>query len=75
MRNIRKTIKVKEVQVMVYDTKDKLEKLIEATISEVENGAQIPEGCVMVSEKVLSEKEVIYKMTPQEFVKHATIVK
>lgn len=75
MRNIRKTMKVKEVEVKVYDTRDKLEKLIEATVSEVESGVQLPEGCVLISEKVVSEKEVTYKMTPQEFVKHATIEK
>jgi hypothetical protein len=75
MRNIRKTMKVKEVEVRFYDTKDKLEKLIETTVSEVESGVQLPEGCVMISEKVLSEKEVTYKMTPQNFVKHATIEK
>jgi len=75
MRNIRKTMKVREVQVMVYDIKDKLEKLIEATVPEVENCIQLPKGCVMISEKVVSEKEVTYKMTMKEFVKHATIEK
>lgn len=73
MRNIRKKLHVKEVKVTVYDTTDKLEKLIEGTVSEVENGIELPEGCVKISEEVVSEKEVTYKMTPQEFVKHATI--
>lgn len=75
MRNIRKILKVKEVKVMVYDSSDKLEKLIEGTVSEVESELAIPEGCVIIpgTEEVVSEKEVVYKMTPQEFVRHATI--
>jgi hypothetical protein len=75
MRNIKKTMMVKEVELKVYDTRDKLEKLIETTVSEVESRAQLPEGCVLISEKVISEKEVVYKMTPQDFVKYATIEK
>lgn len=75
MRNIRKKLHVKEVKVKVYDTADKLEKLIEGAVSEVESELAIPEGCVIIqgTEEVVSEKEVTYKMTPQEFVKHATI--
>lgn len=73
MRNQRKKLNVKEVEVKVYDTINKVEKTIKGTFSEVENGVEFPEGCIFISEEVISEKEVVYKMTPQEFVKHATI--
>ena len=75
MRNIRKKLNVKDVRVKVYDTADKLEKIVEGRISEVESELTIPEGCVIIpdTEEVLSEKEVTYKMTPQEFVKYATL--
>lgn len=75
MRNIRKKLNVKDVRVKVYDTADKLEKIVEGKISEVESELAIPEGCVIIpeTEEVLSEKEVTYKMTPKEFVKYATI--
>lgn len=73
MRNIRKKLNVKEVVALVYDTASKTEKTIKGTVSQVELELEIPEGCVFISEEVVSEKEVTYKMTPQEFVKHATI--
>lgn len=73
MRSIKKTLRVKEVQLTVYDTIAKSEKVINTTVSEVEKGAELPEGCVLVSAMVTGEKEVTYKMTPQDFVKHATI--
>lgn len=75
MRNIRKTMKVKEVQLTVYDTILKTEQVIETTVTEAGENANIPEGCVLISAKTLNEKEVTYKMTPQEFVKYATIEK
>ena len=74
MRNIRKTLKVKEVLVTVYDTVEKCEKTIESTISEVETEPRLPENCIVISIEVVEEKEVVYKMTPNEFVKHAIIV-
>lgn len=73
MRNLRKKLNVKEVEVVVYNTKTKKEETISGTVSEVESGIQLPEGCVQLSEKVISEKEVVYKMSPQDFVRHATI--
>jgi len=75
MRNQRKKLKVREIKVTVYDTIKKLEKVINVTVSEVEDGAELPEGCIFISEEIVSETEVVYKMTPQEFVKHATIEK
>lgn len=75
MRNIIKKLNVKDVRVKVYDTTDKREKAVVGRITEVESELAIPEGCVIIpnTEKVLSEKEFTYKMTPQEFVRHATI--
>lgn len=73
MRNIKKTLKVKEVQMVVYDTVKKCETVLSCKLSEAEKEPQIPEGCVLVSVSVISEKEVTYKMTPQDFVKYAAI--
>ena len=73
MRNIRKKLIVKEVKVMAYDTVEKVEKILIGIVSEVEKGIELPENYVLISEEVVSEKKVVYKMTPLEFVKHATI--
>lgn len=74
MRNLRKTLKVRDLKIKYYDPSDKLEKLLETTVSEVENEVELPRGCVKLSEQVLSEREVVFRMTPQTFVKHATII-
>lgn len=73
MRNIKKTLNVKQMLVKVYDTVDKTEKEIPIAVSEVETRGELPEGCVFISETFVSEKEVRYTMSPKDFVKHATI--
>jgi hypothetical protein len=77
MRNIKKTIKVREVEVVMYDRVAKEERTETFKVSEVEKLPSLPENCILVEQKDVpgSEKEVVYSMTPETFVKHATISK
>ena len=74
MRNIKKTIKVREVECVVYDRNTKKETTTTYTIPETDKLPTMPEGCILCEHKTVSEKEVIYSMSPQMFVEHATIV-
>lgn len=74
MRNIRRKLKVRDIEVTVYDSAEKKEKTITASLSEVEEGVKVPEGCAVISEKVINEREVIFRMSPQTFVEHAEII-
>ena len=72
MRNIRKTIKVANYKVKVYNTVEKKEQELDLTITEVEKEIVLPENCIEIERDLISEKEVVFKMTPQEFVLYAT---
>ena len=76
MRNIKKSIKVREVEVVMYDRVAKEERAETFKVSEVEKLPALPENCVLIEQKEIpgSEKEVVYSMTPETFVKHAKIV-
>lgn len=73
MRNMRRKMVVKEVEVLVYDAKQKKERTIKGEISKVVKEVELPEGCVAISQKVIDEKEVVYKMTPETYIKNATM--
>lgn len=70
-RHFRRILKVQNLEIRVYDTRDKLEKLIYVDRSEVVKSTPLPEGCVFVSEKIIGEQKVLYKMSPEDFVKYA----
>jgi hypothetical protein len=74
MRNIRKSIKVREVECLIYDRTAKAERAEIVKVAEVEEMPKLPENCILIEQKVLSEKEVVYSMTPGTFVAHATII-
>lgn len=76
MRNIKKSIKVREVEVVMYDRVKKEERAEKFTVSEVEKLPALPENCVLIEQNDIpgTEKEVVYSMTPETFVKHAKIV-
>jgi hypothetical protein len=76
MRNIKKKIKVNSVAVVMYDRVKKEERTETITVSEVEKLPPLPENCVLIEQNIVegSEKELVYSMTPEEFVKHAKIV-
>jgi hypothetical protein len=73
MRNIKKKILVQEVECTMYDKKAKKEITEVFTVAEVAEMPPIPETCVLLEKKVLSEKEVVYTLTPAAFVANATI--
>lgn len=74
MRNFYKTFKTRKVKAKVYNTIAKKEEELELDISEVDENVTLPEGSVLLSSETIEEKDTKYKMTPAEFVKHATIV-
>jgi hypothetical protein len=74
MRNLKKKIKVQEVECVLYDRIVKEERTEKFTVAEVQKMPKLPENCILVEQRVLSEKEVVYSMTPETFVEHATIV-
>jgi hypothetical protein len=74
MRNIKKKIKVQEVECVIYDRNTKQERTEKYTVAEVQKMPTLPENCVLLEQKVLTEKEVTYSMKPETFVEHATIV-
>lgn len=75
MRTIKKTIKVHQVEVVIYDRKTKEERTETYMVSEGTERPPIPEGCVRIEQKAIpgTEKEVVYTMSPETFMKHATI--
>lgn len=73
MRTIKKTLKVKEVEAVIYDTVVKQERTVNLTVTEIEKEMKLPQDCVLISSKVIDEKEVVYKMSPLDFIKFATI--
>jgi hypothetical protein len=74
MRTIKKSITVKTVEQTLYNRTAKLETTRTFNVSEAENEPTLPENCVLLEQKTVSEKEVVYQMSPETFVKHATIV-
>lgn len=72
MRNIIKNQTTTTIEVSVYNTKSKKEEVITITTP----GKPMPTECVEIpnTRKVVEEVEKKYKMTPEEFFKHATIV-
>jgi hypothetical protein len=67
-------MKVKTVECTIYDRTTKQERVETIKVSEVEKQPELPENCVLLDSKVIEEKEVVYSMSPETFVKHATIV-
>jgi len=74
MRNIKKSIKVREVECVIYDRVAKEERTEKYNVAEVQEIPKLQENCILIEQKVISEKEVVYTMTPEKFVEHATIV-
>jgi len=76
MRNIRKLIKSHDLQVTVYDRVAKEERTEVHTVSEIDNKPKLPENCIVVEQKIVegTEREILYIMSPSDFVKHATLV-
>lgn len=75
MRTIKKVIKVQEIELSVYDREKKEEKVLTVSIAK---GQEIPKSAgneVLLESKVLSEKNVVYTMTPDVFMKYATAEK
>jgi hypothetical protein len=73
MRSIKKTIKVREVECVIYDRNAKSERIATFTVPEVNELPSMPDNCILIEHKVLSEKEVTYSMKPETFFEHATI--
>jgi len=69
MRNIIKSRTTVTSTVTVYNTVTKKEEVL--TLTDIEN---IPDGCVELSRKEVSSVEQKFKMTPDVFFKHATVV-
>lgn len=69
MRNIIKKKTTVTSEVKVYNTIAKKEELL--VLTDMEN---IPEGCVELSRTETSSVEQKFKMTPEVFFKHATVV-
>jgi phosphoglycerate dehydrogenase-like enzyme len=76
MRNIKKTIKVHDVEVTLYDRVAKEERKEVVKVTELDKLPKIPENCVIIEQHDIpgTEKEVIYSMSPETFVAHAKIV-
>jgi tRNA/tmRNA/rRNA uracil-C5-methylase (TrmA/RlmC/RlmD family) len=74
MRAVKKTIKVKEIEVIFYNRVTKQEVSVKVRLPEFKNDIELPENCVLLEQKTLSEKEVVYSMTPDVFFENATIV-
>jgi tRNA/tmRNA/rRNA uracil-C5-methylase (TrmA/RlmC/RlmD family) len=74
MRAVKKTIKVKEIEVIFYNRVTKQEVSVKVRLPESKNDIELPENCVLLEQKTLSEKEVVYSMTPDVFFENATIV-
>jgi hypothetical protein len=73
MRSIRKTIKVKVIEAVVYNRVTKEEKVINVRLPEFKENIEMPENCFLLEQKTISEKEVVYTMTPEVFFENATI--
>ena len=66
----KKSIKVRAVEVAMYDRVAKEERTETFNVSEVE---KLPANCVLIEHHDIpgSEKEVVYTMTPETFVANA----
>lgn len=73
MRTIRKPIKVREYEQVLYNRESKEEMTVTIKVTEVEAFPLPPENCVILEQTKLSEKEVVYTMTPETYVKYATV--
>lgn len=73
MRKIKKTIKVCDVEVLFYDRAAKEEKTEIMQVSELEKKPSLPEHCLLIKQVEIpnTEKEVVYSMTVEDFIKHA----
>jgi hypothetical protein len=74
MRNIKKKIKVREIECTFYDRAAKKEVTGKFLVPETANAPDLPENCVLLDQKTLFEKTVVYSMTPEKFIEHAVIV-
>ncbi len=74
MRNIKKSINVKTVVRYLYDRAAKQEITDTVTVADSAEMPPLPENCVLIEQQTVSEKEVVYTMTPQTFLAHATAV-
>jgi hypothetical protein len=76
MRNIKKKITVRDMEVTMYDRVKKEERTETFKVSAVEKLPALPENCILIEQKVIpgTEKEVVYSMTPETFVANAKIV-
>lgn len=74
MRNIIKNLNVTTYDVLVYNTETKKEEKLRINKTEVEEKLALPPNCYLISKNVFSEEIIKYRLTMQEFVKHATII-
>lgn len=68
MRAITKIIKVRQVECTIYDRTAKEERVELHTVAETSKMPTIPENCILIEQKILSEKEVKFSMSPEKFV-------
>jgi len=71
MRKIVKKLSTKTVDVLVYDTVAKCEKIVTVNMLSIDKVTPIPENCAFISKTTVSVSNMRYTMTPQEFVLHA----
>lgn len=73
MRNIKKRITTKTIVRYFYDRAAKDEKSDTVTVSEYQAAPELPENCILIECQTVSENETTYTMTPETFMKYATI--
>lgn len=75
MRAIKKKVAVREIIRYFYDRNEKIEKTDTVTVAEFETEPALPANCILIEKQTISEKTVVYSMTPEVFLKNATIEK
>jgi len=73
MRKKRVKVLVQEIEVTVYDSNKKEEKTFTAEKPVSMEKLPLAKGVVEISSKILGEREVVYSMSGEDFIKHATI--
>jgi hypothetical protein len=72
MRNIKKKITVKTVVRYYYDRTTKEEKSDTVEIAEDQEAPALPPNCFLIENEAIYEKQVVYTMSPETFIKYAT---
>lgn len=73
MRKIKKSITVEKVVRYLYNRIEKQETSETISVAKGSEMPPLPENCVLIEQQVIEEKEIIYTMDAETFLKYAKV--